>query len=124
MKQHAKWFATMLAAGVLTIAGSVQAQTFSLSGVDPDATSGYAGWLTATFASAPGGIEVVAPVAGGFGGTYLDLAGGAAPINANSAYVTLTLTVNGDPSAYQWFGTPLQLNDGSGQGTYPAYTPI
>ena len=119
MKQKSKWaVVTLTAACVLAAGGLAQAQTFSLSGVDGESTSGYGGWLTATFTTTPSGMEVVAPVSGGFGGAYLDLAGGAAPINANSAYATLTFTVNGDASPYVWFGTPLQLNDGSGQGTY------
>ena len=116
MKQHTKWFAAAVLSGLATV-NSMQAQTISLSGVDASSTSGYGGWSFATFANA-GGVEVVAPVAGGFGGAYFDLGGGATAINANSAYATLNFTVNGDASPYVWFGVPLQLNDGSGQGTY------
>ncbi len=118
MKQHTKWFAIALAGG-LAISGSVQAQTIGLTSVDTDALTGYGGWLTATFSSQASGVGDLIPVSGGFGGAYLNLGAGATPINANSAYVTLTFTVNGDATPYNWLGVPLQLNDGSGQGTYP-----
>jgi hypothetical protein len=126
MKQQSKWFAGGLAVACgLALAGSASAQSISLSGIDVSAQGGYGGWLTATFAAgAPvgsagtAGIEVTAPVSGGFGGTYFDLGGGAVTLDADSTQVTLMFTVNGNASDYTWLGVPLDLNDGTG-ATYP-----
>jgi len=101
---------------------TAQAQTISLSGVNVSGTSGYGAWSGATFTSGPsvgsagtGGIEVVAPSIG-FGGTYIDLAGGSTHINASSTQVTVTFTINGTASGYNWVGTPFNPNDGIGAG--------
>jgi hypothetical protein len=127
MKQQSKWHVVTLALACgLSAIYSTQAQTISLSGIDVTSQGGYGGWLTATFDSGASvgsagtaGVQVVAPVGGGFGGTYLDLGGGATLINADSTRVTLTFTVNGTASDYNWMGVPLDLNDGTGNGSYP-----
>jgi hypothetical protein len=126
MKQQSKWSAAALVlVWGLVASSSAPAQTIGLSGVDASTTTGYAGWLTANFASGPSvgsagtaGIEVQASSAGGYGYTYFDLGSGATTINPNSTQVTLTFTVNGTASAYNWLGVPLTLNDGTGTGTY------
>jgi hypothetical protein len=126
MKQQSKWFAAVLGVTCgLAIAGSTQAQTIGLSGVDVSSQGGSGGWLTANFASGSSvgsagtaGIEVQATSSGGYGYTYFDLGSGATTINADSTQVTLTFTVNGDPAGYNWLGVPLTLNDGTGTGTY------
>jgi hypothetical protein len=121
MKQQSKWFAAVLAVACgLAAAGSAQAQSIGLSGIDVSSQGGYGGWLTASFFSGSSvgsagtdGVEVVAPVSGGFGGTYLDLGGSGVPINANSTQVTLTFTVNGTASDYNWLSAEFNPNDGS-----------
>ena len=92
MKHQSKWFAGALALACgLAAAGSVPAQSISLSGMDVSAQGGYGGWLTATFAAGSpvgsagtAGIEVQAPVSGGFGGTYFDLGGSGVTLAADS----------------------------------------
>lgn len=122
MKQKSKWFAAVLAMACgLAATGSAQAQNIPLSGVDVSSQGGYGGWLTASFASGSSvgsagtaGVQVIAPVSGGFGGTYINLGGSGVPINANSTQFTLTFTVNGTASDYNWIGVPFDPNDTSG----------
>lgn len=122
MKQKSKWFAAVLAMACgLAAAGSAQAQTIPLSGIDVSSQSGYGGWGSALFNSGSsvgsagtGGVQVIALVSGGFGGTYIDLGGSGVPINANSTQFTLTFTVNGTASDYNWIGVPFDPNDTSG----------
>lgn len=124
--------AVMTISAGLMMTHSAQAQLIPLSGVNAAETTGAAGggWLAgsgpaATFASGPSvgsagtaGIEVQASSENGFGYSYFDLGSGATTINPNSTEVTLTFTVNGTASAYNWLGVPLTLNDGTGTGTY------
>lgn len=126
MKQQSKWFAAVLAVACgLAAAGSAQAQIIGLSGIDVSSQAGSSGWLTADFTSGSSvgsagtaGIEVQATSSGGYGYTYFDFGGSAPSINADSTQVTLTFTINGDPSGYNWLGVPLNLNDGSGAPQY------
>jgi hypothetical protein len=119
MKRRAltKQLVTVLAvAAGLTLAGSTQAQYITggqyLSDVQFPG-SGYGGWSGATFTQTPTGIEVQAPVSGGYGGAYFVINGGSVQtLNPSGTDVKLTLTVNGDPSNYIWFSPgQLALND-------------
>lgn len=116
----------------LMMTHSAQAQLIPLSGVNAAEATGAAGagWLAgsgpaATFASGPSvgsagtaGIEVQASAENGYGFSYFDLGSGATTINPNATEVTLTFTINGSTSGYNWLGVPLTLNDGTGTGTY------
>ena len=118
MKRRApmKHLVTVLAvAAGLTLGASTQAQYITggqyLSDVTPSGS--YGGWAGATFTQTPTGIEVQAPVSGGYGGAYFVInAGSVQTLNAADTQVQLTLTVNGDPNNYVWFSPgQLVLND-------------
>jgi hypothetical protein len=124
--------AVMTISAGLIMTHSAQAQLIPLSGVNAVEATGAAGagWLAgsgpaATFASGPSvgaagtaGIEVQASAENGFGFSYFDLGSGATTINPNATEVTLTFTINGSSTGYNWLGVPLTLNDGTGHGVY------
>jgi hypothetical protein len=98
----------------LTLAVSTQAQYITGGQYLQNATTGggYGGWSSATFTYTPTGIEVQAPVSGGYGGAYFVINSGVQTINPAATEVQLTLTVNGDPNPYIWFSPgQLVLND-------------
>lgn len=117
LKVLTKQFVTVLAAmAALTWAGSTQAQYITGGQYLQNAVTGggYGGWgAGATITYTPTGIEVQAPVSGGYGGAYFVIDGGSVQtLNPGATEVQLTLTVNGDPNNYVWFSPgQLVLND-------------
>jgi hypothetical protein len=132
MKQSTTWFAVALAvAGSLAIADSVRAQAVTgtpyLSNMDPSTLNTppnavYAGWVGATFTSLPTGLEIgVNPKS--YGSLYYVVPpGNVQTINPAATAAQLTFTVNGDPSAFIWVGTPFILNDNTGAASYGGYS--
>jgi hypothetical protein len=130
MKQRVKWLATALTAvGGFMAVCSVQAQPVTgtpyLSSMDPltlntPPNAVYATWAAATFTSLPTGLEVNSPAA--YGSLYYVVpAGQVQTLNPADTIAQLTFTVNGDPSVYNWIGTPFILNDNTGAATYGGY---
>ncbi|MEJ0091091.1 MAG: PEP-CTERM sorting domain-containing protein [Limisphaerales bacterium] len=105
MKQHTKWFATVLAvAGGLIMANSTQAQTVTgtpfLSNIDPSSPSYDGYWNTplATITSTATGLNIVAPGgAGSFSQLYYPLfmyPSQVTPLNPADNQVTFDFTWN------------------------------
>ena len=100
--------------GALALASSTQAQYITggqyLDNVS--APSPYGGWSSATILQTPTGIEVQAPVGGGYGGAYFVINGPAVQtLNPADTQVQLTITINGDvsPSTPYVYFSPGQL---------------
>ena len=121
MKRNTKWFAGALAlTGALALITTAQAQYIN-SGqylqFDPaTAPNPYGGWIGATFLNTPTGIEVdgaTGGVGGLYGGNYFVLPiASVQTLNAADTQIQLTLTVNGDPTTFNWFSPgQLVLND-------------
>jgi hypothetical protein len=101
MKQHTKWFATVLAvASVLIIANSVQAQSVTgtpyLSNVTPTSLDGYWNTPLATITSTATGLEISAPGgSGSFSQLYYAIpAGQQTTLNPLDTQVTFNFTWN------------------------------
>jgi hypothetical protein len=124
MKQHTKWFATMLAAAsALTIANSVQAQSVTgtpyLSNIDTTFlnANAFGTWTAATFTSVPTGLDVSVPAVG-YSGTYyaIPLAQQTA-LNPLDTQVTFDFTFNSPAGPYVGgVNVQFQLNDSLGGG--------
>jgi hypothetical protein len=129
MKSNSKYTALLLAAGVALVS-TTQAQPVTgtpyLSNVSvadlltpPSAT--YAGWAGAAGISQTAtGINVQNS---GYGSLYYVLP--PAQVQTMSPLATqirLTLTVGGDPAAYNWVGTPFTVNADSGSWSYGGYS--
>jgi hypothetical protein len=131
MKQKIKGLVVVASVVVnLIIASSTQAQyvtgTTYLSNVAPNTNAPnalYANWAnpaTTTFTSLPTGLEVAST---GYGSLYYVIPGGEVQtLNPLDTMVRLTLTVNGNPSLYNWVGLPFTINDNSGAGNYGGYS--
>ena len=124
MKRRALTKQLLAVVAGLALAASTQAQYITggqyLQNVSAGGTWGS--WPSGTITYTPTGIEVQAPVSGGYGGGYFVINSGVQTLNANDTAVQLTLTVNGDPNAYAWFSTsPLTLNDDLPSPTSYAY---
>ncbi|HVU26842.1 MAG TPA: PEP-CTERM sorting domain-containing protein [Verrucomicrobiae bacterium] len=126
MKQYTKKFAVAATMAIgLAAFNAAQAQTINFSDLDASYIGApYSGWFpSATTGITPTGIQVTANSTS-YGGLYYDLSDspyGALNLNANDTLVTLTLTFSGVASAdsVAWVGTPFQLNDNAGGGTFP-----
>ena len=131
MKQY-----TQCIAAVLALAGSVslvQAQAVTgtpyLSNMDPSTLNTspnalYAGWGTsaATFTSSLTGLNVTMTPPS-YGSLYYVIpAADVQTLDPGDTQATLTFTVNGDPSAFIWIGTPFILNDNAGAFTLGGYS--
>jgi len=125
LSARTKQLVTMLAVTAgLTLAISTQAQDYLngdqyLDNVTP--TGPYPGWTgtpnppAAMVTVGATGVEVVNPVANGYGGEYFSANTPATISNPNDTELQLTVTVNGDPNNYQWFSPgQLVINDSSG----------
>jgi len=98
----------------LALAVSTQAQYITGDQYLDNVANGgaYGGWSGATITQTPTGIEVQAPVSGGYGGCYFTINGPAVQtLNANDTQVQLTITINGDvsPSTPYVYFSPGQL---------------
>lgn len=124
MKRRALTKQLLAVVAGLALAASTQAQYINgdqyLDNVS--ATSPYNGWAgspAATVTVGATGVEVVNPVANGYGGEYFSINSPLLIANANATSLQLTLTVNGDASGYNWFSDGnLVINDSSGIYTY------
>ena len=108
----------------LALAISTQAQDYAtgdqyLDNLTP--TGPYPGWTgtpnppAAMVTVGATGVEVVNPVANGYGGEYFSANTPATVSNPNDTELQLTVTVNGNPNNYQWFSPgQLVINDSSG----------
>lgn len=121
MKQHQKWFATVLAvASGLVIVNSAQAQYVTgipyLSNVNPaypPPSALYANWASsAIITSQPTGLEVEST---GWGSSYYVIPGADVqyPLNPLDTVAQLTMTWNA-PVAPNWVGILFTLNDNAG----------
>lgn len=130
MKPQTKWLATGLAiAGGLIAANSAQAQqsimdfsTMDVNSFGLGTNALYGNWGTVgTVAATPTGLEVNS---GGYGSSYYAIPSSQAiTANANDAQVTLTFTMNSNPSLCVWVGTPFILDDSMGNSiTYGGYS--
>ncbi len=131
MKQRVKWLTTAVTTVSAVVAVcSVNAQPVTgtpyLSSMDPltlntSPNAVYAAWSGATFTSLPTGLEVNSPPA--YGSLYYVVPNGQVQtLNPSDTIAQLTFTVNGDPSAYIWCGTPFILNDNTGAQSYGGYS--
>jgi hypothetical protein len=107
MKQHTKWFATMLAAAsALTIANSVQAQsvtgTPNLSNIDTTFlnANAFGTWTAATFTSVPTGLDVSVPGVGYSGTFYSIPLAQQTALNPLDTQVTFDFTFNSPAGPY------------------------
>jgi len=131
MKKQTKWLTTALAvAGGLAMVSSTQAQYLNGSQYlqfDPTANpSGYGGWGPATFLNTPTGIEIDGAIGGGgnYGGAYFVLPNpaGLPILNAADTQIVLTLTLNGDPTTFNWFSPgQLVINDANAPTAGPFF---
>jgi PEP-CTERM motif len=132
MKQHTKWFVGALAVASCLIVGySAQAQ-YMTGGqylqFDPGGNpSGYGGWANppngpTSYANTATGIEIDNAIAG-YGGCYFVVpAADVTTLNPADTVIKLTLTLNGDPSNFQWFSPgQLVLNDNNAPSAGPWY---
>jgi len=129
MKQHTKWFMTALAvASGLAMASSAQAQ-YMTGGqylqYDPGTPpSPYGGWGPATFLNTPTGIEVDGAIgSGNYGGNYFVVPiPDVTALNAADTQIVLTLTLNGDPTQFNWLSPgQLVLNDNNAPTAGPFF---
>jgi len=117
LKTLTRHLVTALAmAGALALASSTQAQYITGGQYLDNVTipgPAYGGWAAGTITQTPTGIEVQAPVSGGYGGCYFVINGPAVQtLNPAATEIQLTLTVNGDATPYVWFSPgQLVLND-------------
>ena len=129
MKQLTKWLATGLAiTGGFIAADSSQAQgIMNFSAMDVNSfglgtNALYANWSTsATITSQPTGLEINS---GGYGSLFYSIpAAQRVTMNPLDNQVTLTFTVNSNPSLMVWVGTPFILDDtASNSITYGGYS--
>jgi hypothetical protein len=117
MKRRALTKQLLAVVAGLALAASTQAQYATgdqyLDNVTP--TGPYNGWSASTVTVGPTGVEVVAPISGGYGGEYFSANAPATVSNPGALSLQLTLTVNGDASGYVWFSPgQLVINDSSG----------
>lgn len=128
MKKQTKWLTTALAVvGGMAVAISAQAQ-YMTGGqylqFDPGTPpSPYGGWGPTTILNTPTGIEVDGAIGGGgnYGGNYFVVPiPDVQTLNAADTQIQLTLTVNGDPTQFNWFSPgQLVLNDNNAPNTGP-----
>ena len=128
MKPYTQCIATALAlaGGVSLVQAQAVTGTPYLSNMDPSTLNTppnavYAGWTSATFSSSLTGLNVVSTAT--YGSLYYVVpAGNVQTLDPNDTQATLTFTVNGDPSAFIWVGTPFILNDNAGAFTLGGYS--
>ena len=126
MKQHAKWFAAVLAlASGLAIVNSANAQGASgsalLDNLVPANMTLYDSWTAATITPQANGLQV--SWVGAYGSLYYNNPTPVA-LNANDTEAVFTFTINNDPANYIWVGSRFVLNDNTGGSWYdnPGYS--
>ncbi len=113
MKQHTKWFATVSAIAIsFVITSSTQAQTYNFSTGSTSSMGTDGNWNSSMYSITGSGLEVnytTSTPGFTYGGGYYNF--GAFSVNMNSIQVTLTLTVTGSLSDYNWNFSGFNLND-------------
>ena len=128
MKQYTQCIATLvaLAGSVCLVEAQAVTGTPYLSNMDPSTLNTppnavYAGWSSATFSSSLTGLNVVSSAT--YGSLYYVVPGAnVQTLDPSDTQATFTFTVNGDPSAFIWVGTPIVLNDNAGAFTLGGYS--
>ncbi len=128
MKHQTKWLATALALAVsLILTNTSKAQsimdfsTINTSTFGAGTNALYGGWGSGTVTATPTGLEVSA---GGYGSLFYSIPGAqTVTVNPLDNQVTLTFTMNSQPTNCVWVGTPFILDDiNTNSVTYGGYS--
>ncbi len=107
-------------------AGVISAQAQYITGgqylQNSTTSGGYGGWASATYDYITTGIDVSNAVAGEYGGAYFVINSGVQTLSTADTELQLTLTLNGDPTQFNWFSPgQLVINDANSPNTGPWY---